>query len=302
VTDGTATPPRTFDRRRAARALAWLVVTLSPCHAVTVSSAQQPAPLKETTVGMPGRVENVVLPGSELEPKPYDDRKRPVVIQKLTAYPHGTAFRYDIEYYGLDPGTYDLRDYLRRKDGTPATDLPPLPVKVNPVRPPGQVEPNQLQIDPGPRVGGYWLMVAAGAVVWVLGLLAIVGWMLWPLLRSEKQPGVARPVSLADRLRPLVEGAIAGKLTQPELASLERALLAFWRRRLGLEADEPAAAMEAMRRHPDAGPLLAQLEAWLHKPGARGPVDVAALLRPYRDLPPDAADLSDAEPREAVAR
>jgi hypothetical protein len=251
---------------------------------------------------MPGRLEGVVLPGPELEPTPHTDRKRPVVIQALTAYPHGTAFRYDIEYYGLDPGSYNLTDYLRRKDGTPATGLPPLTVKVNPVRPPGQVEPNTLTIDDGPRVGGYRLMLLVGGVVWVLGLLAIVGWMLRPLFRSEKRVAYGRPVSLADRLRPLVEGAIAGKLSQPELAGLERTLLAFWRKRLSLEAVEPAEAMRRMRNHPDAGPLLGQLETWLHKPGPHEPVDVAALLRPYRDLPPDAADLSDAEHREAVAR
>ncbi|HET6574069.1 MAG TPA: hypothetical protein VFG68_10735 [Fimbriiglobus sp.] len=255
------------------------------------AAAQAPAPLQETTVGMPGRLENVVLPGPELEPTPRTDRKRPVVVQSLTAYPHGTAFRYDIEYYGLDPGTYNLADYLRRKDGTPAAGLPPLTVTVNPVRPPGQVEPNELTIDDGPRVGGYRLMLLVGGVVWGLGLLAIVGWMLWPLFRSEKRVAYGRPVSLADRLRPLVEGAIAGKLSQPELAGLERTLLAYWRKRLNLEAVEPAEAMRQMRQHPDAGPLLGQLETWLHKPGPHEPVDVAALLRPYRDLPPDAADL-----------
>jgi hypothetical protein len=251
---------------------------------------------------MPGKLTGVVLPGPELEAKPHDDRKRPVVIQSLTAYPHGTAFRYDIEYYGLDPGTYNLSNYLRRKDGTPAKDLPPIPVRVNPVRPPGQVEPNALAIDDGPRVGGYRLLLIAGGVLWGLGLLAIVGWMLSPLLRSRRALAEARPVSLADRLRPLVEGAVAGKLSQPELAGLERTLLAFWRKRLGLEAAEPAEAMRRLRKHSDAGPLLSQLETWLHKPGPHEPVDVAALLRPYRDLPPDAADLSGAQPREAVAR
>jgi hypothetical protein len=266
------------------------------------ASAPAQPPLKETTVGMPGRLEGVVLPGPELEAKPYDDRKRPVVIQALTAYPHGTAFRYDIEFYGLDPGTYNLADYLRRKDGSPTKDLPPLTVQVNPIRPPGQVEPNELAIDDGPRVGGYRVLLLVGGVVWVLGLLAIVGWMLRPLFRSQRALVEARPVSLADRLRPLVEGAIAGKLSQPELAGLERTLLAFWRKRLNLEAAEPAEAMRRLRKHPDAGPLLAQLETWLHRPGPHEPVDVAALLRPYRDLPPDAADLSGAEPREAVAR
>ncbi len=255
------------------------------------ASAQAQAPPHETTVGMSGRVEGVVLPGPELEAKPYTDRKRPVVIQNLTVYPHGTAFRYDIEYFGLDPGTYNLTDYLRRKDGSPATNLPPVTVQVNAIHPKGQIEPNALEIERGPRLGGYWLLVIAGGAVWLLGLLALVGWMLWPLFRSPQAIGVARPVSLADRLRPLVEGAIAGKLSQPELAGLERTLLAFWRRRLNLETLEPAEAMRRMRKHADAGPLLGQLETWLHRPGPHEPVDVAALLRPYRDLAPEEADL-----------
>ena len=25
------------------------------------------------------------------------------------SYPHGSAFRYDFVYYGLEPGTYDLK-------------------------------------------------------------------------------------------------------------------------------------------------------------------------------------------------
>ena len=44
---------------------------------------------------------------------------------------------------------------------------------------------------------------------------------------------------------------------------------------------------------PDAGPLLGQLETWLHQPGSHDPVDVAELLRPYRDLPPDAVDIGE---------
>jgi hypothetical protein len=69
-----------------------------------------------------------------------------------------------------------------------------------------------------------------------------------------------------------------------------------------LEAANPAEAIAVMRKHPDAGPLLGQLEAWLHRPGPPDPVDVRALLRPYRDLPAGAADLPDAEPGKAVAR
>jgi len=260
-----------------------------------------PAVRAETTVGMTGRLEEVVLPGPELEPKPYDDRKLPVVLRIAAVHPHGTGFRYDLEYYGLDPGTYDLRDYLRRKDGGPTSGLPPLPVKVVPLLPPGQVEPNTLQVEPGPRVGGYRVILVVAAAVWVLGLLALTASFFFPR-RRDAATEAERPVSLADRLRPLVEGAIAGTLSRTELAGLERALLSFWRKRLVLENADPVEAIAELRRHPDAGPLLDRLEDWLHKPGSPEAVDVAELLRPYRGLPPDAADLTAAEPGEAAAR
>lgn len=99
---------------------------------------------------------------------------------------------------------------------------------------------------------------------------------------------MAKPRTLADRLRPTVEAAVAGKLSEKELAELERTLFAFWRERLNLN-DVPS--VEAMRRlldHPQAGNLLRQLEVWLHQPGPSKDVDVAALLAPYGDLPPDA--------------
>ena len=56
-----------------------------------------------------------VLPGSELEVKPIGERT-PIVLRIVRVFPHGTAFRYDLEYYGLEPGSFDLKDYLQRKD------------------------------------------------------------------------------------------------------------------------------------------------------------------------------------------
>ena len=259
------------------------------------SAGAQPAPLAETTVGMAGVLGGVVLPGTELEAKRLEDRRSPIVLRVVRVYPHGSMFRYDLEYFGLEPGTYDLRDYLRRKDGTPVGALPPLAVKVNPVLPPGQIEPNRLEIESGPRVGGYRVLVIVAVCAWVLVLGAVIASFFFPRRRAATATS-DRPVSLAERLRPLVEGAIAGRLSREQLANLERALLAYWRKRLGLEAAEPGVAIEAMRGHPEAGPLLAQLEAWLHRPGPPAPVDVAALLAPYRDLPPEAIDLAGGPP------
>ena len=268
--------------------------------ALTAGTAlAQPAPKAESTVGMPGRLEALVLPGSELEAKPLIDRRSPVVLRIVQVYPHGTAFRYDLEYSGLDPGPHDLRQYLQRKDGSPLGELPPIPVQVNPVLPPGQIEPNTLVIEPGPRVGGYWVIVMLGVVVWGLGLVAIIASFFFPRRRTRAVV-LARPVSLADRLRPLVQGAIAGTLSQGELAGLERALLAYWRKRLKLEDADPGEALVAMRRHPKAGPLLEQLEAWLHRPGSQASVNLPALLAPYRALAPDEIDLTGVTSGKAV--
>src|SRR5262249_46015932 len=126
------------------------------------------------TVGFAGRLRDVVLPGSELEPKPLVDRKTPVVLRVLRAEPVLDGFRYDLEYIGLEPGSFDLRDYLRRKDGSPTNTLPEVRVTVASVLPPGQVLLNPLEGRATPRPGGYRLALAIGGVAWALGLLAIL--------------------------------------------------------------------------------------------------------------------------------
>jgi hypothetical protein len=133
-----------------------------------------------------------------------------------------------------------------------------------------------------------------GGVSWLLGLLAI----LWFGRRRKAATAAAdaKPLTVADRLRPLVEAAIAGKLTHKQRAELERTLLAFWRRRLGLEKQKPAEAMALLRAHPEAGQLLEQLEIWLHRPGTAEAVNVTALLRPYQHIPQEALDIAEAEP------
>lgn len=267
-----------------------LLVTLSPLHPFTPSLLAQP----ETTVGMSGQLKGVVLPGPELKAK-EPDRASKIVLRVARVDPHGTAFRYDLDYYALEPGRHDLRDHLLRPDGKPAADLQPLMVTATPVLPPGQVEPNKLEIEPGPRVGGYRILVIVLLSLWALGLLALIASFFFPR-RGPGTAASARPVSLAEKLRPLVEGAMKGTLSRAQLAGLERGLLAYWRKRLGLENAEPVIAVETLRKHPEAGPLLAQLEAWLHRPGPPTPVDVAGLLAPYRNLPPDAVDLAGGRP------
>jgi hypothetical protein len=107
---------------------AWLVLL------ALALPAQRKLDERTTTVGMRGKIEQVVLPGSELVAKPVA-AEAPLVLRVLATFPHGTDSRYDLEYCGLVPGKHDLARYLVRKDGTPASGLPALEVEVRPLLP-----------------------------------------------------------------------------------------------------------------------------------------------------------------------
>jgi hypothetical protein len=125
--------------------------------------------------------------------------------------------------------------------------------------------------------------------VWIAGLAALLFWgRKRRAARSEEAR--ARPRTLAERLRPLVERAMRGELSSRERAELELGLVAHWRRRLQLDEERPDVALTRLREHPEAGPLLRSLEDWLHRPHPPEDVDVTALLAPYRDMPEHALD------------
>ena len=269
-------------------ALAVLVVGVSPARAAESAiaeppAADQPKPLSKSSVGLPQRINQLVLPGTELEVRPSEDHDEPLVLRVVATYKHGTAFRYDLEFYCLEPGKFDLRQALRRKDGTPADDLPPLPVEIASLLPAGQILPTALAVKPAPRLGGYRLLLAVLGGLWALGLAAIL--FVGRQRKRALAAAAATGPTLADQLRPLVAAAMAGQLTSDQQAQLERLLLGYWSRRLRLTDIEPADAIAALRRDDQAGELLRQVEAWLHRPGGAGQVDVAAMLAPYRNLP-----------------
>ncbi len=244
-----------------------------------------PEALVETTIGMRVRIEELPLAGSKLRPKAVaDPQKADVILRVLNVFRHGSGFRYNLEITPFVAGRIDLRAHLEREDGSPVSDLPELLVLATAARPAAQVEPNALDPIDTPRVGGYRVWQIACGVLWVLGLVAIV--FVGRRRRGALDLAVAAgPPTLADRLRPLVESARAGSLDESGRAELERVLLAYWRRRRGLEQVKVSEAIATLRQDPDAGVLLLQLEQWLHAPGRGGAVDVAELLEPYRDVP-----------------
>ena len=199
-----------------------------------------------------------------------------------------------MEYYCLEPGDYNLAQYLRRADGSAIDDLPEIKVTVQDQLGAGQVKPNELITKATPRVGGYKLWLILGAIVWLIGLLAILFVGRNKLTAEEK---AAKRLSLADRMQPLVEEAMRGELSGPKQAELERMLLTYWRGKLDLNDTVASEAIVTLRNHETAGELLRQLEGWLHLPAdRRQTVDVAELLKPYKNV-----RASDIQPTQSGA-
>lgn len=269
--------------------VAWLLPML--CAGALAQARDE----RTASVGMRACIEELVLPGGELIAAPATT-KDPVVLRVLAARAHGDRFRYDLEWTGLEPGQHDLARYLARKDGSPVAGLPAIVVTATSVLAKGETEPGTPRPVEPPRLGGYGTLQIVAGVLWVLGLLAI---LFVGRRRARAAARPAGPPTLADRLRPLVEAVAAGHAPEAQKAELERLLVAFWRERLGLREHKADAALAAIRAHAEAGALLRQLEYWLHNPRPPAPVDVQALLAPYRAV---AATALDRGPAAAEAR
>jgi hypothetical protein len=232
------------------------------------------------TVGMEGRVE-IILPGTALEARPVESKAR-LIVRIAETRPRGDSIWYDLRFIGLLPGQYDLRTNLVRLDGSATNNLPAIPVSVAPLLP---KDHNGQLIEQAPsglgRLAGYRALMIAVGVVWAIFLIPL----LW---RHRKQVAPVAPPprepTLADRLRPLVEQAAAGKLNSDGQAQLERMLLNYWRDRLNLGSLDMAVAIAKLRAHAEAGELLRALETWLHRPPGGTVVDVTTVLAPYRDI------------------
>jgi hypothetical protein len=261
------------------RGLAVILLVLSAC---ALSAEEQ----SQTTVGVPQRIEDVVLPGPRLEVRPLPRQKAEIVVRILQDYRHGTEWRYDLEYFGQQSGTFDLVSFLQPRDGAKPVSLAAVQVVIGSSLPPGQVEPHPLEPASLPQLGGYRRMISLAVVGWVFGLLGIVAWMVRHRLRTLRQDveHIEAGRSVVERLRPLLEYAREGAISNRQQAELERLILSFWRQRLGLEGVSAIEAMSMLRSHEEAGQLLVKLEHWLHRPDTSERESIDSLLRPYEEM------------------
>jgi hypothetical protein len=269
------TPSRSH--RKQLPALLLLIIILLPRSV----SAQTTPPT--TRVGLPITLVDLYISGGEARPKPRPDHKAPLVLRLLAVKPAADGHRYDMEVYGLESGSYNLTDFLEPVDSTkPPHFTDPVPLTVTTALPPGLPKPAELTTNPPSRIGGYRSALWILGSLWVLVLAALLFWKKRGAQASEAD---APPPSLSERLHALITMASHGELDAGQQATLERLILGHWHQRLPeLASLPPAQALSRLRHHDEAGPLLRQLEQWLHAKDSDIDDDqIDALLAPYRD-------------------
>ena len=94
-----------------------------------------------------------------------------------------------------------------------------------------------------------------------------------------------------------MKSACDGTIEPHQRAELESLLIHYWTTRLALADTSPGQILSILKNHPEAGPLILQLETWLHMPPGQANesfTDLTELLRPYESIiePSDQATIS----------
>ncbi|MFK7911350.1 MAG: hypothetical protein AB8F34_12225 [Akkermansiaceae bacterium] len=257
---------------------ACLISLLLLCAGLTAEE-----PELKSSLGLPVILNDFYIPGQKAEPIPRKDRESSLVIRILKIKPAADGFRYDLEIYGLDPGTYKLSDYFHYAGENAA--VPDLATRINITTahdPAVLPKPVELTNEPPEKLGGYRQFLTIIAVLWGIIFFIILFYRKKNnIFTEESKP----PPTLHEKLQSLVHAAAQGELDDAERSQLERLIIGHWKRRLPeLENCNATEALVQLRAHPEASPLLLKLEHWLHAPNPSvKQQDVRPLLEPFRD-------------------
>ena len=259
------------------------------CAAIAVGGlcgvAAAQAPVTEAVRGTAGAVE-VDYPAGRLVARAGQTPSSPVLVRVVATE---GSFRQRIEFMGVNAGIYDLRDFVQRQDGQPASDLTGLPIRIVSHLPPAHGTDLFLIEDSGFNLRAHYRELMMGAcVLW--GAVPIVAFVRRAMRKKPEAPPVApaaAPPTIADRLREILDRASSRPITVEEQGALELLLFQFYTVQVaGTVTADPVAAIQLLRDHPETREIVGAVEHWLHarRDGAGTPdAPAAAMLRSFRD-------------------
>ena len=218
----------------------------------------------------------------------------PIRVRIAGVKEDGAARIYDLRFIGEVEGLHDLRSSLERIDFGPRRNLPHAFVEVTGYFTDATFNAQLTdaeKISVVSRIGGYAKRMVLLLGLWAVPVVLALVWLLVGFLskqraarnrRKREQAALAAAPTFAEQLRTLIEAIMAGRDTTENKARLEAMLVRFWRGRLDLTDKPMPEALATLRRHPQAGELLRELDNWLHRaPGTGREPDLTALLTPY---------------------
>ena len=267
--------------------LSLIAVILAVNCLFAIGNAQVTGNKTSVTVGMVGEVDQILIPGGELEAVATTDPLAKIVVRVADTFRHGDSFRYNLEFTGLEPGRYDLAKSLKRKNPAESTsNIPSIEVEVTSTLPAGKLEPSKPNMLAIPGWMRYWTKLDILVVIWIIGLA-----LLWGKAKATGQAAMNSEYSkptIADTLKPLVKAACDGTIEPHKRAELESLLINYWTTRLTLADDTaPGQILSILKNHPEAGTLIIRLESWLHMPPGQvveSSSELTELLRPYESI------------------
>ncbi|GAA5494705.1 hypothetical protein Rhal01_00869 [Rubritalea halochordaticola] len=240
---------------------------LLPALVALMSMQHVHAEDKSSPLGMPVKVTDVYIPGSQVEPIPRKNLSSSLVIRILEIKPASEGFRYDMEVYGLDPGTHQLSKYLQYADSKEPVSELDTALEVTVQHPADTLpKPQKLSYSTPSNLSNYRVMLWTLASVWILIFLLILFYR-----KKNKDASGAEEVKLStyEKIQELVLATAHGDLSHNQQAELERLIIGHWKKQVpGLEFMPTADAITQLRTHTEASPLVLKIEHWLHAPSA----------------------------------
>ena len=206
--------------------------------------------------------------GPTLRAKVQRDTDSPLIV-RLQHSPAST--QYEARFIGNVSGQYDLREWLEHVDGSAIESKSPMPIEIISTLPNDprsdlfDVEGFQPAFS-----GGYRWALALAVLAWLAVPITVIARRLLTRPKEIEAAPVAPPISLADQLKPLIEAASRGELSTSDKARFELLLVHYWRETAGLPELDMARSIQRLRAHPQAGPIIAAVEEWLHSGSATG--------------------------------
>ena len=231
----------------------------------------------KTSVGVGIVIEDVEISGSKVIPVPRTDYKTPIVLRIVSAEQTENGYLYSIHAEGLDPGNYDLTEFIKRADNT-TLETEAIPLEVYSVLDTPLTEPRKLTPTKPKNIGGYKKLLIMSGVLWVIGLVAIIYYKKTKITPVEiKTP----PPTLTEKISALLKQGQDNIDTDTQ-AQLERLMIGHWIEKFPeLEGKPIQESLTTLRNNEESGDMIRSVEKWLHSGEKVSQEEIERTLAPY---------------------